>query len=313
MLSNNDYELTFQSEEVTSWELFFARFASFLRFELPSLHGITIKLTSEMFSTATAIAEGKADMGFVTPPACVAMAYRGVGPYARKMANLRAIGSFPHNDRMMWAVPADSGIYSIDQMKDHPMRIVLPGAEYPVRFLVERILEAYGTSLKELISRGWQVIEENHCLKIPLPVVRGEADAVVHEALPTRAWHELAQKRNMRFLPIRGDVLEMLRDRYGFRKAILTKGVLRGIEEDTPCVDFCEWLMFVREDMPDELAGRITRIFVEEKEAFESLLRTGSRLGGGLGPINPKEVWKNVGEIPLHPAAEHYYRGHGYM
>ncbi|MFC1962956.1 TAXI family TRAP transporter solute-binding subunit [Chloroflexota bacterium] len=306
MVSSKEQELIFQSENVSSWGMFFARIASFLSFELPSLPKTTIILTNEMFSTAEAVSEGKADMGIVTPPACIAMAYRGVGPYAKKMNNLRAIGSFPHNDRMLWAVPADSGIKSIEDMKDNPLRLVLPSNQFPVRFLVEKILLAYGTSLEELIGRGWQIIEENHCLKIPLPVVRGEADAVVHEALPTPAWRELSQKRNMRFLPIRTDVLQMLEDNYGFRRAVLSKGVLRGIDEDTPCVDFCEWTMFVREDMPDDLAYRIVRIFVEQKETFESM-------GRGIQSIDPREVWRNVGEVPLHPAAKRYYQENGYM
>lgn len=314
MSSSRSLELTFQSENVQMWGIFFARIASFLSLELPSLSKTTIRLTNEMFSTASAVADGKADMGFVTPPACVGMAYRGVGPYTRKMTNLRAIGSFPHDDRMMWAVPANSGINSIDEMKDKPLRLVLPGAEYPVRFLVEKVLQAYGTSLAELKSRGWQVIEENHCLKIPLPVIRGEADAVVHEALPTPAWHELAEKRLMKFLPIREDVLGMMEDAYGFRRAVLSKGALRGIEGDTPCIDFCEWLMFVRDDMPDDLAYRITRIFIEKKEAFESLFYSTPRARDILDfHINPKEVWRNVGEIPLHPAAKRYYEAHGYM
>jgi len=29
------------------------------------------------------------------------MAYKGVGPYRKKMENLRTIGSLPHDDRMM--------------------------------------------------------------------------------------------------------------------------------------------------------------------------------------------------------------------
>ncbi len=313
MNGHGGLELTFQAENVSFWGIFFARLASFLSYEMPSLGKTTIKLTNEMFSTASAVAEGKADLGIVTPPACVTMAYRGVGPFTREMKNLRAIGSFPHDDRMMWAVPADSGITSIEQMKDHPLRMVLPCAEYPVRFLVEKILEAYGTPLAELKSRGWQIIEENHCLKIPLPVVRGEADAVVHEALPTPAWRELANKKNMRFLPIREDVLQMLQEKYGFRKAVLAKGALRGIEQDTPCVCFCEWLMFVRDDMPDDLAYRITRTFIEKREAIEALFYPGSPSRKGLETINPKEVWKNVGEIPLHPAAKRYYEENGYM
>ena len=306
--------LVFQSENVQMWGIFFAKIASLLSQELPSLKSTTVRLTNEMFSTASAVADGRADMGIVTPPACVSMAYRGVGPYSRKMTNLRAIGSFPHDDRMMWAVPAGSGIDSIDQMKDKPMRIVLPGAQYPVRFLVERILEGYGTSLAELKRRGWRVIEENHCLKIPLPVIRGEADAVVHEALPTPAWHELAAKRDMKFLPIREDVLRMLEDDYGFRRAVLSKGALRGIEEETPCVDFCEWLMFVSDDMPDDLAYRITRIFIEKKDAFETLFQGTLRTRDIMDfHIDPKQVWRNVGEIPLHPAAKRYYQEHGHM
>jgi TRAP transporter TAXI family solute receptor len=309
-VSSKQQELIFQSENVSSWGLFFARISSFLGHELPSKGKTTIILTDEMFSSVEAVSEGKADMGMVTPPACLAMAYRGVGPYTRKMNNLRAIGSFPHDDRMLWAVPADSGIKSIEDMKDKPLRLVLPGNQFPVRFLVERILLAYGTSLEELIGRGWQIIEENDCLKIPLPVVGGEADAVVHEALPTPAWRELSQKRNMKFLPIRTDVLQMLEDDYGFRRAVLSKGVLRGIDEDTPCVDFSEWTMFVREDMPEDLAYRIVRIFVEKREALESMLSSSQ---SGMQSIDPREVWRNVGEIPLHPAAKRYYQEHGYM
>ncbi len=312
-MSSKQKELVFHSENVSAWGLFFARIASMLAYELPSKGRTTIILTDEMFSSVEAVSEGKADMGMVTPPACLAMAYRGVGPYTRKMDNLRAIGSFPHDDRMMWAVPADSGIKSIEDMKDKPLRLVLPSKQFPVRFLVEEILRAYGSSLEELVERGWQIIEENHCLKIPLPVVRGEADAVVHEALPTPAWREVSQKRNMRFLPIRTDVLQMLEDKYGFRRAVLSKGVLRGIDEDTPCVDFCEWTMFVREDMPDDLAYRIVRIFIERKETLEYVWASSNTSTEGKHTIDPREVWRNVGEIPLHPAAKRYYQEHGYM
>jgi hypothetical protein len=58
------------------------------------------------FPTVRAVANGEADVGLVTPPASAAMGFYGVGPFTTKLKNLRAIGSFPHDDQMCWAVPA---------------------------------------------------------------------------------------------------------------------------------------------------------------------------------------------------------------
>ncbi len=314
-MSSQEFELTFQCDYVKPWGIFFSGIASALTQELPPLHKATIKLTRGEFSTVSAVAEGEADMGFTTPPACVTMAYRGVGPFSKKMENLRAIGSLPHDDRMMWAVPADSGINSIEEMEDKPLRLAIPGTDFPVRFAVEKILEAYGMSLDNLKSRGWQILEENRGMKVPVPVIQGKADAVIHEGSKTPPWRELTQSRLMKFLPIRGSVLQKMEDEYGYRKAVLSRGMFRGIEEDVPCIDFSDWLMFVRDDMPDDLAYLITRIFIERREElfevfFQGLPVEESHL---VCPIDPRQVWRNVGEIPLHLAAERYYKEHGYM
>jgi TRAP-type uncharacterized transport system substrate-binding protein len=166
----------------------------------------------------------------------------------------------------------------------------------------------YGTSLDALQSRGWTIIDDSRCLTIPKNVTEGRADAVVHEARPTPAWKELADTGRVKFLPIREDVLQRLESEYFFRRSILPKGILRGINEDLPCVDFCDWLLFVREDMPFEIAYSLAKTFVEDKyELFEQ-----NRPGGLTIPIDTKQVWKNVG-IPLHPAAEKYYIEHNLM
>jgi uncharacterized protein len=303
-------ELKCQSDSVPSWGIYFSGIACKLRVIHPEYDRHNIKFVAGEFPTVRAVASGEADIGIATPPADVAMGFYGVGPFKeKKLNNLRAIGSFPHYDQMVWAVPADSGINSIEDMPRKPMRIVLPSKEYPVRFLVEKILEFYGVPLDYLLSLGWRIVEDSRCTVMPRNVTEGKADAVVHEGRPVPAWKELADKRDMKFLPIREDVLGKLEKDYHFRRSILPKGILRGIEVDTPCVDFSEWLMFVREDMPFEIAYALTKMFVEDKyELFEC-----NRPWGGLTiPIDTKQVWKNVG-IPLHPAAEKYYKEHGLM
>ncbi len=282
---------------------------------MPEVSRIGVELVPGEFSTSIAVGEGTADVGITTPPVCAGMAFRGVGPFKKKADNLRAIGSFPHDDRMMWAVPADSKIRSIEDMPKDPLRIVLPGHNYPVRFAVEKILELYGIPLDYLEKCGWRIVEDGRCLTIPQNVIEGRADALVHEARKTPAWRQLTNTRQMRFLPIRSDVLNKMQKEYGFRSSKLTTGMLRGVEEDVPCIDFSEWLMFVREDMPFDLAYTLTSIFVENrKELFEFFFRDLTTEQSDLVfPIDPRQVWKNVGEIPLHEAAEKYYTEHGYM
>lgn len=314
-MAEQEMNLTFRSDIVWPWGLFLSEFAEFLSGELPGLRKIKIDLVLGDFLTPTAISRKEADVGFVTPPACATMAWRGVGPYNEKMENLRAIGSLPHDDRMMWAVPADSAIHSIREMKDHPLRLVIPSRDFPVRFAVDRVLEAYGISVAGLKQKGWKIIEESHCLKIPTLVISGQADALVHEGRKTPAWLELGRTRLMRYLPINEPILEDLGKRYGYRKAVLSKGMFPGIEKDVPCVDFSDWLLFTREDIPEDFVYLMTKLFVEKREfLFEFHFRNIPDEACNLVcPIDPLQVWKNVGDIPLHKGAERYYREHGYM
>jgi TRAP transporter TAXI family solute receptor len=314
-MKQREMNLTFRSDIVWPWGLFFSEFAEFLSGELPALRKVKIDLVLGDFLTPLAVSEKEADVGFVTPPACVTMAYRGVGPYAQKMKNLRAIGALPHDDRMMWAVPADSKIHSIKEMKDHPLRLVIPNQDFPVRFAVDRVLEAYGMSVEGLRRSGWEIIEESHCLKIPTLVIEGKADALVHEGRKTPAWLELGRTRLMRYLPIEGSVLRDLEDRFGYKRAVLSKGMFPGIESDVPCVDFSDWLLFTRQDVPDDFVYLMTKLFVEKRERlFEFHFRNIPVEACNLAfPIDPKQVWKNVGEIPLHKGAERYYKEMGLM
>lgn len=309
-----EMELTFRSDIVGPWGLFFSDIAEVLSGELPPLTKINVKLCLGEFPTVSAVSTGEADMGFTTPPANVTMAARGVGPFKKKLTNLRAVAALPHIDKMLWAVPAKSKIYSIEDMPKESMRLVLPNHDFPVRLAVEKILEAYGLSLDVLKKAGWQIVEESHCLKIPTLVLDGKADALVHEGSRTPAWLKLGRMGTMRFLPIKDSVLKKMSADYGFKKEIFPQGTFPGITEDIPCIDFSDWLLFVRDDMPDDLAYQITRIVVEmRKQIFEFAFRNLPEAECNLAlPIDPKEIWKNVGGIPLHPAAGRYYREQGY-
>lgn len=312
-MKQQEIDLTFRSDIVWPWGLFFSELGEMLSGELPNLNRIKIDQVLGDFLTPLAVANKEADIGFVTPPACVTMARRGVGPYDHKMENLRAIASLPHDDDMVWAVPAESGIYSIKDMKDHPLRLVLPNKAFPVRFAVERILEGYGLSIDILKQSGWQIIEESHCLKIPTLVIDGKADALVHEGRKTPAWVELGRTRKMRYLPVGEEILAALEKDYGYSRSKITKGMFPGIEEDVPCVDFSDWLLFTCDDIPEDLIYLLTRLLVEKKERlFEFHFRNIPPESNIVTvPIDTSQIMKNIGEIPIHKGAKKYYKENG--
>jgi TRAP-type uncharacterized transport system substrate-binding protein len=82
-----------------------------------------------------------------------------------------------------------------------------------------------------------------------------------------------------------------------------------------PCVYFSDWLLFTRDDMPDDFVHLMTKMLVEQRaKLFEFHFRNIPLEACNLVcPIDPKQLWRNVGEIPLHRGAEQYYKEQGYL
>lgn len=285
-----------------------------LGIERPQLRRTVIEMVPGDLPTVTAIADGDADLGITTPPACATMAYRGVGPYNKKMQNLRSIATFPHDDRMVWAVPAAWGVRSIDELRGRRLRFAVPGPVSPVGFAVETILEAYQMPLEKMAADGWALLREDYLFKVVSLGIEEKADMVVHEGRKTPPWARFANHRQLSFLPVREDILDRMVEQYGFRKKCLSKGMINGaVKKDTPTLDWSGWLLFTRSDVSADVIYDITRLVVERRQLFEMSFK-GQPLEQSdlVYPIEPRSLLDNLG-VPLHPGAERYYRTHGYL
>jgi hypothetical protein len=227
-------ELRFRAEPVPWWNLFFGWIGMVLGTQLPELRRATTEIVPGDLVTVGAVANGRADFGFTTPPACTTMGYRGVGCFPEKRENLRAIANFPHDDRLIWAVPAELGVTSIEELRDLKLRIALGGAGSPVGFAVEKILEAYGMPRKELEARGWEFKTADYLFQVVSMGITGEADIVVHEGRKTPPWSQLLQTREMMLLPIREDVIDELVAGYGFLRGVPHEGNARRLRRRRP-------------------------------------------------------------------------------
>lgn len=269
--------------------------------------------------------EGRYHIALNSPSWFLKTAAAGQGPgFAERPLRLRALGVLPHFDQFAFAVRKDTGITSIADIKEHryPLRASAAPIHlgHPAGWVLDILLEEYGMSITDIEEWGGSVIhgdrQPNLMEKVPdgrmdrvSAMQAGALDAVLDEAMMTLPWKNIADTVDLNFLPIDEDVLERLQKKYGVGRAVLPAGSLRGIDRDIPTIDFSGWVIYCREDLPDDLAFFTLQAIEQQKTQIESLFRSHQGL---TGEIDLSKMCHNTG-LPLHSGAEKFYRERGYL
>lgn len=257
------------------------------------------------------VARGAWDFGFANPAGLARMGTAGVGPYNKKLS-LRAIGVFPSWDRLVFAVRKDSGISSLDEIAARKIPLTVSTRagtkEHATLYVIGQVLQAYGFSLADIEKWGGKVLR----VQSPSDPARrehlqGGIQAVFDEGIKT--WGALALAADMKFLPIRDDVLRKM-SRLGFGGATLGKDAFPAMDEDIATVDFSGWLFFCRADLPAKTAYDMARAIDRCHEDIEADRLDKGKMtmqefcgGGESGALT----------IPLHGGVKKYYREKGYL
>ena len=227
--------------------------------------------------------------------------------------NIRTLGWLPQNDRLVFAIRSDTGITSFQDLreKQFPLRLA-SGFRTPdntMMWVIDRVLEEHGIKVEEW---GGAWIEHDHP-RICVPhVTRGEANAIINEAIVVPQWRELVEKVPMTFLSYEPEPMRRLVEKYNVRPAVMPKNYLKN-DADVECIDWSNWAVLVREDMDEDLAYQLTSIMVEERAELEGRYRhIPAEYSPMTYPIEPTKMWHGVG-ADLHPGAQRYYQEHGYM
>jgi len=255
------------------------------------------------------VAKGKVDTAMTTPPWFGRMALEGKGYFSSPLP-VRALARFPHFDQLAFAVRKELGVTSLQEIKQKkiPVRVSTAPPGHPARWVIEKILKTYGYSLKHIERWGGKVVSEDRQRGRLQALRANQIDAVWDEALMTQRWKTVTDEFDFSFLPVGEDALRYCEE-MGMKRGAIPKGRLRGVEQDVPTIDFAGWLLFCREDFPQDYAYHVVRAIDQNQKMIESVFQAGQGL---TGSIDPAELWKET-EIPLHPGAERYYREKGYM
>jgi len=174
--------------------------------------------------------------------------------------------------------------------------------------VASQVLSVYGLTFEDINSWGGQVRYDAEFPDGPNrigAVERGEVDALFDEAMPMFA--NRALELGMRFLPVDEPQLKQLEE-MGLTRVAITSDEFPKLPETVWTVDFSGWAVFCLESTPDHLVESFCAGLEGRKDRIPWY---------GEGPMRLDLMCKSTKEgpltIPLHPAAERYWKSLGYL
>lgn len=263
----------------------------------------------------SAVFDGEVDLCIATPACALPAALVGEGIFSgRAMPSLRALAVLPQNDKMVLAIAGDLGIRSFAELREKqpPLRIAssIDDGVNLIGYTARRFMEAHGIDEATLQSWGGSYVNSVRPEQSLFRMRDGEVDAVLQEAIMTPWWREAMTARNAVALASEEAALATLEQSYGWGRNDLTAGFLPNQPETLAALDFADFAIVVREDMPEDVAHLLTWSLIETREAIErQFLHIPPERSPLSYPLEPAKM--ALTPLPLHPGAARYYREAG--
>lgn len=256
------------------------------------------------------VARGEMQLAICNPAMYLAMAVRGTGPYKAPIP-LRAITVIPSPDQLAFAVTEKTGLKTFAEVREkrYPLRVSMRGQrDHCLHPVIDEVLKAAGFSLDDIVSWGGEIRYDDG---LPMKSNRfgamqnGEVDMIVDEAV--RGWINTAAGAGMRVLPMTEAMLTKL-EGLGLRRNVIRKSRYPNLAEDVPTLDFGGFAVYTHADVPDAVVAAICRALEARKERI---------IWQEPGPLPLDKMCRDTDAgplvIPLHPGAERFWRGQGYL
>lgn len=263
------------------------------------------------------VAEHRASMALVNPAVMLTLAYRGTGPFKQPLP-LRAIAVMPSYDLFAFVVTPDTGLTSLEDAREKrfPLRISMRGQRnhsiYPV---LDTVLAAAGMSMAEIESWGGSMHYEPGFdaagvsgFDAPARVEMakdGTINAIFDEAV--YRWFPATLAIGMKALPLGENTVRNL-EKLGFRRNVIDKASYPAMDADVETIDFSGFAIYVHADAPDALVTAICAGLDLRRDRIP---------WEGFGPLPIEAMIRDTTDgpldVPLHPAAERYWKSRGYV
>ena len=265
---------------------------------------------SDSPATIHEVAAGNVQFAIINPSMILKMAALGSAPFKEPMP-LRAIAVLPSLDQMVFAVKREAGLSSLRDIgkRRFPLRVSLRAQpDHSLHLIIERVLAAAGFTLADIVSWGGKVRYDVGMAYGPNRIgamMRGDIDAIFDEG--ASAWGNMALELGMSFLSVDEDLLQEV-EASGLRRGTLSQANFPKLQADVPTLDFSGWPLYTNANTADGTVTDFCRALEESKERIPWAEDKALPLATMV-----RDTPEGHLEVPLHPAAERFWRQCGYL
>lgn len=304
---------------VANWHAIAGWLAAGMRWRTAPASRYYVHTLGEYVDAIEALIDGTVDVCVCSPRFTGHMARGGIGVFDQARPDIRAIGVLPHRDRLILALGQDvAERYGLSSFEDiarvkPPLRLLsaVNDGKNTIAWTAEKILNGYGIAWSDIEAWGGEWLSANRPHKAIALVVGGDADGIFFEAVMN--WHGMIRRRPLRFIPVADRVLSDLEQRYGVTRVTVPAGEYAGVDVDTPTVDFSDWMVLARADMPDKVAGLLAEVMLDERSEMEKrYTHRPLKESPMLYPVEPAFMCRTE-PVPLHDGARDFYTGRGLL
>ena len=258
-----------------------------------------------------AVAAREADLAIINPASVLAVALRGQGIFKKPMP-VRAIGVIPSGDQFVFAVRPETGLSRFEDIaaRKPKLRVLMRAApEHSLHHMFDDVAGAAGFSREDIAHWGGEVRKAGSVPWIHTDtfksLIRGDVDAIFDEA--AYVWVPQALDAGVTILPLAESTVTKL-EAMGYRRAVLARSMYPKLPADVLTLDFSGWTVFVHAEANDAMVTAICAA-LEVRKA-----RIPWEEPGDL-PVErmAREAPDTPQCVPLHPAAEQFWKSRGYL
>jgi TRAP-type uncharacterized transport system substrate-binding protein len=256
------------------------------------------------------VASGKVQFAIINPSMILKLAALGSSPFKEPIA-LRSIAVLPSCDQMLFAVKQETGLKSITDIRERrfPLKVSLRGQpDHSLHIIVNHLMAAAGFSFDDIVSWGGEVRYDAGMAYGPKrigAVQRDEIHAIFDEGAST--WGNMALELGMTFLSLDENLLQRL-ETAGLRRGLIKRKNFPRLADDVATLDFSGWPIYTHPDTSEALVTDFCRALKASKDRIPWTEE---------GPLPLDRMVQDSAEghleVPLHPAAERFWRECGYI
>ncbi len=265
---------------------------------------------SDSPATIHEVAAGKVQFAIINPSMILKIAALGCPPFNEPIP-LRIIAVLPSLDQMVFAVKRETGLNSFREIgeRKYPLRLSLRAQpDHSLHLILDHVLGAAGFTLADIVSWGGVVRYDPGMAYGPNRIgamLRGEIDAIFDEG--ASAWGNMALELGMNFLSLDESILQTI-EAAGLRRGLIAKTSFPKLDANVPTLDFGGWPIYTYANAPDRMVVDFCRALEASKERIPWAEDKPLPLAAMVHDTPEGHL-----EVPLHPAAERFWRECGYL